>query len=130
METMRCERSKEKWNKVKGSIKVHVDCRRREARMTRRGTNKAGEVEDEDILIISSDKEVQYNLYKWGGLGKANILILPHSPVITISTKGDFTDSLLTRIVYEYSLLNDSISSKETIMYNSVKISRIEFYHS
>ena len=67
METMRCERSKEKWNKVKGSIKVHVDCRRREARMTRRGTNKAGEVEDEDILIISSDKEVQYNLYKWGG---------------------------------------------------------------
>ena len=33
----------------------------------------------------------------------------------------------MTRIVYEYSLLNNSISSKETVMYNSGKISKIEF---
>ena len=40
------------------SAKACVDCSRREARMTGRGPNEAGEVEDGDILILSSDKEV------------------------------------------------------------------------
>ena len=40
-----------KWNNLKGSAKARVDCRRREARRT-------GEVEDENILILNSDKEM------------------------------------------------------------------------
>ena len=32
--------------------------------------------------------------------------------------------------VFVYYLLNNSVSSNETIMYNTGKISRIEFYHS
>ena len=49
---------KQKWNNLTGSAKACVDCSRREARMTGRGPNEAGEVEDGDILILSSDKEV------------------------------------------------------------------------
>ena len=46
---------------------------------------------------------LQYNLYKWG-LGTANILILPHFPVIISSKRFYRIFSLLTRIVYEYTL--------------------------
>ena len=35
-----------------------MDCSRREARRTGGGPNEAGKVEDEDILILISDKEV------------------------------------------------------------------------
>ena len=35
-----------------------MDCNRREARRTGGGPKEAGEVEDEDILILSSDKEM------------------------------------------------------------------------
>ena len=49
---------KKKWNNLKGSAKGRVDCSRREARRTGGGSNEAGEVEDEDILILSSDKEI------------------------------------------------------------------------
>ena len=57
----------------------------------------------------------------------------PDTPLFLSSNffkKGKFYRlfSLLAHIVYEYSLLNNSISSKETIMYNSEKISRIEFF--
>ena len=52
----------------------------------------------------------------------------PDSPVIISSIKANSTDyfSLLTHMVYEYSLFNNFLSSKE---YDSGKISRIEFYH-
>ena len=49
---------KKKWNNLKGSAKACVDCSRREASRTGGGSNEAGEVEDEDILILSSDKEM------------------------------------------------------------------------
>ena len=49
---------KKKWNSLKGSAKARVDCSRREARRTVGGPNVGGEVEDEDILILSSDKEM------------------------------------------------------------------------
>ena len=45
-----------KWNNVKGCGKARVDCSRREARMTGGGPNEAAEIEDEDILILSSEK--------------------------------------------------------------------------
>ena len=48
-----------------------------------------------------------------------NILILPIPRLYRIF-------SLLTHI-YEYSLLNNSISSKETIMYNSWKFQELNF---
>ena len=43
---------KKNWNNFKGSSKAGVDCSCREG-----GSNEAGEVEDEDILILSSHKE-------------------------------------------------------------------------
>ena len=49
---------KKKWNNLKGSAKVCVNCSRREARRTGGGPNEARKVEDEDILILSSDKEM------------------------------------------------------------------------
>ena len=49
---------KKKWNNHKGSAKARVDCSRREARMKGGGPNEAGEIEDEDILILNSDQEV------------------------------------------------------------------------
>ena len=49
---------KKKWNNLKGSAKACVDCSRREARMTGGWLNEAGEVEDEDILVLNSDIEV------------------------------------------------------------------------
>ncbi|KAI6653937.1 hypothetical protein LOD99_3113 [Oopsacas minuta] len=49
---------KEKWNNLKGSAKARVDSSRREARRTGGGPNEAGEVEDEDIRILSSDREL------------------------------------------------------------------------
>ena len=49
---------KKKWNNLKGSAKARVDSSRREARRTGGGPNEAGEVEDEDILILSSDREL------------------------------------------------------------------------
>ena len=58
MEQRGCERGKDKWNNLKGSAKARVDCSRREARRTRGRPNEAGEVEDEDILIHNSDKEM------------------------------------------------------------------------
>ena len=48
---------KKKWNNLKGSAKTRVVCSRREARMTGRGPSEAGKIEDEDILILSSEKE-------------------------------------------------------------------------
>ena len=64
-----------------------------------------------------------------GWLGTGNILIFPHSLVVISSKKACFTDyfSLLTRIVYEYSLLHNSLSSKEIIMYNSGKFQESNF---
>ena len=47
-----------KWNNLKGFAKARGDCSRRETRMTGGGPNEAGEVEDEDILILRSDKKV------------------------------------------------------------------------
>ena len=47
-----------KWNNLKGSAKARVNCSRWEARRTGGGSNEAGEVEDEDILILGSDKEM------------------------------------------------------------------------
>ena len=44
-------------NNLKVSAEARVDSSRREARRTGGGTNEAGEVEDEDILIFSSDRE-------------------------------------------------------------------------
>ena len=38
--------------------KARLDCSRREARRTEGGSNEAREVEDENILILSSDKEM------------------------------------------------------------------------
>ena len=58
METTGCERGKKKWNNLKGFAKARGDCSRRKARMTGGGPNEAGEVEDGDILILRSDKEV------------------------------------------------------------------------
>ncbi|KAI6650212.1 Myb-related transcription factor, partner of profilin-like [Oopsacas minuta] len=49
---------KKKWNNLKGSAKARVDSSRREARRTGGGPNEAGEVEDEDIRILSSDREL------------------------------------------------------------------------
>ena len=50
---------KKKWNNLKGSAKARVDYSRREARRTGGGgPNEAGEVEDEDIMILSSDREL------------------------------------------------------------------------
>ena len=49
---------KKKWNNLKGSAKARVDSSRREARRTGGGPNEAGEVEDEYILILSSDREL------------------------------------------------------------------------
>ena len=49
---------KKKWNNLKGSAKARVDSSRREARRTGGGPNEAGEVEDEDILILSSDRDL------------------------------------------------------------------------
>ena len=49
---------KEKWNNLKGSAKARMDCSHKKVRMTGGGPNEAGEVEDEDILILGSDKEV------------------------------------------------------------------------
>ena len=49
---------KKKWNNLKGSAKARLDCSRREARSIGGGPNEAGEVEDEDILILNSDKEM------------------------------------------------------------------------
>ena len=39
-----------------GFANGRVDCSRSEAKRTGGGSNEAGEVEDEDILILSSDK--------------------------------------------------------------------------
>ena len=47
---------KKKWNNLKGSSKARVDYSRREARRTGGGQNEAGEVEDEDIMILSFDR--------------------------------------------------------------------------
>ena len=47
-----------KWNNLKGSAKVRVDYSRREAGRTGGGPNEACEVEDEDIMILSSDREL------------------------------------------------------------------------
>ncbi|KAI6657170.1 hypothetical protein LOD99_15956 [Oopsacas minuta] len=49
---------KKKWNNLKGSAKARVDSSRREARRTGGGPNGAGEVGDEDIRILSSDREL------------------------------------------------------------------------
>ncbi|KAI6661407.1 hypothetical protein LOD99_13278 [Oopsacas minuta] len=43
---------------IAGSAKARVDSSRREARRTGGGPNEAGEVEDEDIRILSSDREI------------------------------------------------------------------------
>ena len=53
-----CERYKEEMEQSKRFPKARVDSSRREARRTGGGINEAGEVEDEDILIISSDREL------------------------------------------------------------------------
>ena len=58
METTGCERGKEKWNSLRGSAKTRVDFSRREAIRTVGAPNVGGEVEDEDILILCSDKEM------------------------------------------------------------------------
>ena len=47
---------KKKWNKFKGPAKARADCSRREARRTGAGPKEVKEVEDEDILILISDK--------------------------------------------------------------------------
>ena len=49
---------RKKWNSLKGSAKACVDCSRREARRTGEGPSEAGEVEEEHILILNSDKEM------------------------------------------------------------------------
>ncbi|KAI6647067.1 hypothetical protein LOD99_8904 [Oopsacas minuta] len=49
---------KKKWNNLKGCAKARVDSSRREARRTGGGPNEAGEVEDEDLRILSSDREM------------------------------------------------------------------------
>ena len=43
---------------LNSSAKARVDSSRREARRTGGGPNEAGEVKDEDILILSSDREL------------------------------------------------------------------------
>ena len=53
-----CEEVNKNWNNLKGSAKARVDCSRREARRTRGGPNEAGEVEDVNVLILNSDKEM------------------------------------------------------------------------
>ena len=56
METARDVKvGKKKWNNLKNSAKV--DCSCREVKRTGGGPNETGEVEDEDILFLSSDKE-------------------------------------------------------------------------
>ena len=49
---------KKKWNNLKGSAKAREDYSRREARRTGGGPKEAGEVEDEDIMILSSNWEL------------------------------------------------------------------------
>ena len=51
---------KKKWNNLKGSAKARMDYSRRETRRTGGGPNGAGEVEDEDIMILSSDRELSH----------------------------------------------------------------------
>ena len=49
---------KKKWNNLKVTAKARVDNTRREVRRTGGGPNAAGEVEDEDALILAADKEL------------------------------------------------------------------------
>ena len=49
---------KKKWNNLKVTAKACVDNTRREIRRTGGGQNAAGEVEDEDALILDADKEL------------------------------------------------------------------------
>ena len=49
---------KKKWTNLKLNAKSKIDASSREARKTGRGTNTAGHVEDEDMLIISADRSI------------------------------------------------------------------------
>ena len=53
-----CERDQEEMEQSKRFRKARVDYSRREARRTGGGLNEAGEVEDEDLMILRSDREL------------------------------------------------------------------------
>ena len=52
------EEIRKKWTNLKLNAKSKVDASFREARKTGGGTNTAGHVEDEDMLIISADRSI------------------------------------------------------------------------